>query len=82
MSKKNMKSTAATVAVTVDDLKAMRHSSLGLTPVEAKKAAKTRASGRELFIECGSGEITLAAMVSGLPRPMVEKFCRSYLKAA
>lgn len=71
-----------TVAVTMDDLHTMGRSALGLTPIGVKVAAKTRAAGRELFLECGSADIALTAMVSGLPRPLVERFCRDFLKAA
>jgi hypothetical protein len=80
MSRRGTKPKAASVAVTVDDLRAMKRSTLGLTPNAVKKAAKTRACGRELFLECGSADIALFAMVSGLKKPLVDNFCRNFLK--
>lgn len=76
--KKKLKS--ATVVVARDDVSIMKHSALGLTPAGVKSGAKARAAARELFLECKSPEVTLTALLSGLPKPMVEKFCRNYAK--
>ncbi|MBB6193923.1 hypothetical protein FHS51_004182 [Sphingobium wenxiniae] len=77
--RKKIRAHPAAVTVTHDDLEQMKRSSLGLTPIGVKRAAKARASARELFLECGSAEIALAALVSGLPKSMVDRFCRSHL---
>jgi len=80
MHRGRLKPKAATVAVTIGDLREMKRSSLGLSPQEVKAGAKARAAGRQLFMVCRSTTDALTALVSGLPKSEVERFCRGYIK--
>ena len=82
MSRSKKKPKRTTVAVTVDDLFAMKRFTPGLSPAGVKTAAKARAAGREVVCECGSTVVALKAMTSAIPHEEVAQFCRDVLRAA